>query len=275
MAGNLPSLGVRFRSGFIYVAVSCICILVNDWLFAVYLAAVSGICALEFFTMMHKDHKITNDFVGIVAAVVYPLAMKMWGLKGISLVTVLLMMLLIVWFVYFMRTRVPDVGVSFFGAGYTGMMLSSLILIRDSLDQPWGGVLVLLLFASVWFNDVGAYLVGSKIGKHKLAPQTSPKKSWEGFIAGLVVSAAFWCLMTLVSGVSMSLVQAIPFGIVCGAAGVVGDLSESRIKRSVGVKDSGTIMPGHGGMMDRCDSLFFSAAVALVLLVGGGCISLP
>ena len=78
--------------------------------------------------------------------------------------------------------------------------------------------------------------------------------------------------MTLVPGVTMSIPQAIIFGIVCGAAGVVGDLSESRIKRSVGVKDSGTIMPGHGGLMDRCDSLFFSSVVALILLVAGGCI---
>ena len=156
MAGNLPSLGVRFRSGLIYVVVSCICILVNDWAFAIYLAIVSGICAAEFFQMMHKDHKITNDALGIVASALYPLAMKIWGLSGVALITVLYVMLLIVWFVYFMRARVPDMGVSFFAAGYTGMMLSRLVLIRQALEHPWGGVLVLLLFASIWFNDAGA-----------------------------------------------------------------------------------------------------------------------
>ncbi|MBQ9020863.1 MAG: phosphatidate cytidylyltransferase, partial [Eggerthellaceae bacterium] len=138
--------------------------------------------------------------------------------------------------------------------------------------SPWGGVLVLLLFCSVWFNDAGAYLVGSKFGKHKLAPKTSPKKSWEGFIAGLVVSAGFWCLMTLVPGVTMSIPQAIVFGLLCGGASVIGDLAESRIKRNVGVKDSGTIMPGHGGLLDRCDSMFLASVAAAILLFAGGCI---
>lgn len=272
MAGQLPSLKARLLSGTIYVVVSVICVLVNGWVFAAYIALLAGICATEFFQMMHKDHKLTNDAVGIVGAVVFPITMKLWGLSGVGFASVILIMLLIVWFVFFMRSRTPDVGVSYFGAAYTGLTLSCLIFIRESLPEPWGGVLTLLLFASVWFNDVGAYLVGSKFGRHKLAPQTSPKKSWEGFIAGLIVSAGFWCLMTMVPGVAMSIPQALIFGLISGAAGVVGDLSESRIKRSVGVKDSGTIMPGHGGLMDRCDSLFFASVVAMVLLLLGGCI---
>ena len=267
-----PSFGTRLRSGAIYIVVSVACLLINSWTCALYLAAVSAICAFEFYDMMHKDGRTTNDIAGIVAAAFYPIVMLQWGLDGVGALTVLFMMLLIIWFVYFMRARVPDVSVSFFGAGYTGMMLSSLVLLRQTLPEPWGGVLLLIFFASVWFNDVGAYLVGSKIGRHKLAPKTSPKKSWEGFIAGLIVSALFWCLMTLVPGVQMSLLQAIIFGIVCGAAGVVGDLAESRIKRNVGVKDSGTLMPGHGGLLDRSDSLFFSSVVAVILLFMGGCV---
>ena len=269
---GLSSLKVRFLSGFAYVAISVVCLLVNKYTCAIYLAVVSAICAAEFYQMMHKDHKITNDLVGIVASALFPLAMLMWDLRGVALVSVFFMMTVIVWYVYFMRARVPDAAVTFFGAGYTGMMLSSLVLLRATMPEPWGGVLLVVLFASIWFNDVGAYLVGSKIGRHKLAPQTSPKKSWEGFIAGLLVSAGFWCLMTLVPGVTMSIPKAIVFGIICGALGVVGDLSESRIKRNVGVKDSGTIMPGHGGLLDRCDSLFFSSVAATVLLLAGGCV---
>ena len=267
-----PSFMARLQSGAIYVAATTVCLLVNNWTTAIYLGLVSAICAFEFYNMMHKDGRATNDVIGIVASALYPIFALVWGLNGVGALTVLLMMMLIVWFVYFMRARVPDVGVSFFGAGYIGMMLSSLVLLRQTLPDPWGGVLLLILFASVWFNDVGAYLVGSKIGRHKLAPKTSPKKSWEGFIAGLVVSAAFWCLMTLVPGMQISIPQAIVFGIASGAAGVVGDLAESRIKRSVGVKDSGTIMPGHGGLLDRCDSLFLSSVVAAILLIVGGCV---
>lgn len=132
--------------------------------------------------------------------------------------------------------------------------------------------MVLLLFLSVWANDAFAYLVGSKIGRHKLAPRTSPKKSWEGFFAGLVGSVLFWCAISFVPGVTMTLVQAIAFGVVAGCMGVLGDLAESRIKRNSGFKDSGTIMPGHGGLLDRSDSLFLTSITAAILMVAGGCI---
>lgn len=269
---NANALQVRFRTGFVYVAVSVICVLLGNAPTMAYLALVSGICAGEFYYMMRVDARLPNELIGIAGAALYPVAMWRFGMPGIGIVTFLLMLALLVWYVYYMRARIPDLGVSFFGAAYTGMLLSSLLLVRQSIESPWGGVLVLLLFCSVWFNDAGAYLVGSKFGKHKLAPKTSPKKSWEGFIAGLVVSAGFWCLMTLVPGVTMSIPQAIVFGLLCGGASVIGDLAESRIKRNVGVKDSGTIMPGHGGLLDRCDSMFLASVAAAILLFAGGCI---
>ncbi len=165
----------------------------------------------------------------------------------------------------------PDVAVSFFGAAYCGCCSRASSSCAGAAS-PWGGVLVLRLLVSVWANDSFAYLVGSKFGKHKLAPRTSPKKSWEGFFAGLAGSAVFWCLMTLVPGVTMSIPQAILFGLASGLMGVLGDLAESRIKRNSGFKDSGTIMPGHGGLLDRCDSLFLVAVTSAILLVAGGCI---
>ena len=269
---NATSLQVRFRTGAVYVGLSVLCVLLGDIPTMVYLSLVSGICAGEFFYMMRVDARLPNEAIGIVGAALYPIAMWRYGLPGAAVVTLLLVLALLIWYVYYMRARVADVGVSFFGAAYTGMLMSSLILVRQSLESPWGGLLLLLLFCSVWFNDAAAYMAGSAFGKHKLAPRTSPKKTWEGLIAGLVVSAGVWCLMSLVPGVTMSIPQAILFGILCGAAGVVGDLAESRIKRNVGVKDSGTIMPGHGGLLDRCDSMFLVAVVATVFLFMGGCI---
>lgn len=135
-----------------------------------------------------------------------------------------------------------------------------------------GGLALLVLFISVWANDSFAYLAGSKFGKHKLAPRTSPKKSWEGFFAGLLGSAVFWIAMSFIPGVTMPIYLAVIFGIICGCAEVLGDLVESRIKRNSGVKDSGAIMPGHGGLLDRCDSLFMASVTAAILLIAGGCI---
>ena len=134
---------------------------------------------------------------------------------------------------------------------------------------------MLVLFFGIWMNDAFAYLVGSKFGRHKLAPKISPKKSWEGFFAGLVASMAAWCLTLLIPHMNINIYQALLYGLICGIAGVFGDLCESRIKRGTGFKDSGTIMPGHGGLFDRCDSLITTAVVAAVLLFGTGCLTLP
>ena len=272
---NATDLQVRFRTGFVYVALSVLCILVSDWTTVAFLVATAGITAGEFYYMLRSDAKLPNEMLGIIAAMLYPLSVFLLGLNGALYVSLALLLALIVWYVFWMRARVPDVGVSFFGAAYCGMLLSGLVVVRTALPQPWGGVLALGIFLSVWANDSFAYLVGSKFGKHKLAPRTSPKKSGEGFIAGLVGSAAFWCLMTLSPGVTMSIPQAMAFGLISGLMGVLGDLAESRIKRNSGFKDSGTIMPGHGGLLDRCDSLFLVAVTSAILLLGFGCIPFP
>lgn len=269
---NPTDFQVRFRTGFVYIAISVICILVNDITMVVFLAATAGITAGEFYYMLRSDAKLPNELLGIIAAIMYPVSVLLLGLTGALLVSVGLLIALIAWYVFWTRARVPDVGVSFFGAAYTGLLISGLVVVRMALPDPWGGILVLAIFLSVWANDTFAYLVGRKFGKHKLAPRTSPKKSWEGFIAGLMGSMLVWYLMTFIPGVAMDWPQALLFGLFSGLMGVLGDLAESRIKRNSGFKDSGSIMPGHGGLLDRTDSMFLVSVTSAILLVVGGCI---
>ncbi|MBQ3106116.1 MAG: phosphatidate cytidylyltransferase [Eggerthellaceae bacterium] len=269
---NPTDLQVRFRTGLVYTLITVGCVLLGDIPMVLMLAATAGITAGEFYYMLRSDAKLPNEAVGIVAAVLYPVSAWWLGLAGMALTTLILLLALLVWYVFFQRARVADVGVSFFGAAYTGQLLCGLVVVRAGVDGIWGGVLVLAIFLSVWANDSFAYLVGSKFGKHKLAPRISPKKSWEGFVAGLVGSMLIWVLMSFIPGVSMSIPEALVFGLVCGLMGVLGDLAESRIKRNSGFKDSGTIMPGHGGLLDRCDSLFLVAATSAILLIGFGCV---
>ena len=272
---NPSDLQVRLRTGIIYIALNIACVLASNVSTMIILAITAAVCAGEFYYMLRADAKMPNEFIGIIAAAAYPVAMFFFGMNGLILVTAVLMLAVTVWYVYWLRARVGDVGVCVFGAMYTGMQLSGLLLIRMSIDGIWGGIVVLVIFASIWFNDAGAYVFGSKFGKHKLAPRTSPKKSWEGFLAGLVVSMAIWCIMMAIPGVNIALWQCPLFGLICGLTSVLGDLCESRVKRSVGFKDSGTIMPGHGGLFDRCDSLMPTAVAAAVLLFGFGCLPLP
>ncbi len=269
---NPNDFQVRFRTGFIYITLTIICVFAGDIPLLLYLMAVAGVCAGEFYYMLRADAKLPNEMLGIVAAVLYPLSVYLYGLTGAMVVSLALLLALLVWYVFWLRARVPDVGVSFFGAAYTGLLISGIVIIRQGLPGIWGSIFILLLFLSVWGNDAFAYLAGSKYGRHKLAPKTSPNKSWEGFLAGLGGSMFFWVVMSFIPGVTMSIPLAILFGLICGLMEVLGDLAESRIKRNSGVKDSGTIMPGHGGLLDRCDSLFLASVTSAILLVVGGCI---
>lgn len=269
---NPSNIQVRFRTGVVYVAASIIMTMACDITTMIMLAILAGISASEFYYMLRSDAKLPNELLGVIAAAAYPVSFFFAGMNGALVVTALFLMALLIWYVFWMRARVSDVAVSFLGAAYCGLLLSGLLMIRMSLPGIWGGCLALLVQVSVWANDSFAYLVGSRFGKHKLAPRTSPKKSWEGLIAGLCGSMLIWFVMTFIPGVSMSWWLALIFGLVCGLSGVLGDLAESRIKRNSGFKDSGTIMPGHGGILDRCDSLFLVASTAALLLVGAGCV---
>ena len=269
---NASDLQVRLRTGFVYIVLTLAGIVLGGWGLVLMLAVTAGICAGEFYFMLRNDSKLPNEVLGIIGAVAFLPAAHLWGLAGCMMVSLLLLLALLVWYVFWMRARIADVGVSFFGAHYTGLLLSSFVLIDRAMEWPYSSLALCVIFASVWLNDGMAYLVGSKIGKHKLSPHISPNKSWEGFIAGIVTSMLVWCVFVFVPGVSISILQALVFGLICGLMSVLGDLAESRIKRNSGVKDSGTIMPGHGGLLDRTDSMFIAAAVAFVLLTFGGCI---
>jgi len=132
------------------------------------------------------------------------------------------------------------------------------------------GLTITLLF-SIWGADTAAYIFGSLFGRHKLSPKLSPKKSWEGAIAGFIVSMTFWALLPRLffSGglglFGLGAPSSAAFGLVIALAGLGGDLFESWLKRRAGVKDSGTILPGHGGILDRFDSLLAAAPIALIL----------
>jgi len=143
-----------------------------------------------------------------------------------------------------------------------GLMQFYLPLRRLPTDFPGFWVIALLVVS--WFCDSAAYFVGGRYGRTKLAPVISPAKSVEGAIAGLATAALVGLILGFVAGLPLLLVGG--YGLAIGVATVLGDLSESLIKRQTGVKDSGVLIPGHGGLLDRMDSLLFCAPVAVLYL---------
>ena len=128
-------------------------------------------------------------------------------------------------------------------------------------------LLPLSVFVFLWINDTGAYCTGSLIGRHKLFPRISPAKSWEGSIGGAVfVLAAAWAISYWLDGVMLTTLEWLGLGMVVAVFGTWGDLVESLFKRTLGIKDSGNILPGHGGMLDRFDSALLAIPAAVVYL---------
>lgn len=162
---------------------------------------------------------------------------------------------------------------SVFGALYAGVLLAFAIWLRAMGEAPGleGAAIVFFPVAITWLGDTSAYFVGRVMGRHKFAPVISPKKTWEGAIGGLVGTAGgavLWVELTrpLVPW-TMSLAEVIGFGVLVSVAGQVGDLFESRFKRECEVKDSSNLLPGHGGILDRVDSLLFVFPVAYAYLL--------
>ncbi|MGZ5431925.1 MAG: phosphatidate cytidylyltransferase [Thermoanaerobaculia bacterium] len=153
----------------------------------------------------------------------------------------------------------PSSAVAVLATTYVGLLGGSLIRLRHDFPEGWKLIFFLLLV--VWLGDSGAYYFGKAFGKHKLSPVISPKKTVEGMAGGVFVSIVTAIVIHFTFFPKFPLHHAIIAGVILSLTGVVGDLAESMWKRSAAVKDSGTLLPGHGGFLDRFDSILFTAPI--------------
>lgn len=260
----------RTTSGAIYAIVTLVCIFVGPVTTTLLVLAEAWLCCSEFFRICRMGGRTPNETVGLAAALLFPVAAYLHGLLACALVMLALLMVCACWYVFTPRASIADVAVTAFGPLYTSLAFVSIVLIRRYDPGFTGAVLTLGVMISIWANDAFAYLVGSAIGSHKLAPRISPSKSVEGFLGGLVGSVLIWVLIAVFELAPISVTGALAMGLLVGIAAVIGDLFESRLKRGAGVKDSGNVLPGHGGLLDRSDSMLFGGTMALFLLLFGG-----
>ncbi len=257
----------RLLSGIALVLIALATVSLGGTVWFLTVAAISLIGLWELYRVF-SIHNSIPGYVGYAASAFYFVLLYVEQTSFLlPLMVAFFLMLMSVYVFAFPKFTSEHVFSAFFGMFYVPILMSHMILTRTMEDGAW---LVGLIFLSAWGCDTCAYCVGKLFGKHKMTPKLSPKKSVEGGIGGIVGAALLGCLYGAVfaSKLTEFAVPAVSCAIICGAGGAIsqiGDLSASAIKRNHQIKDYGTLIPGHGGIMDRFDSILFTAPIIYYL----------
>jgi len=263
-------LGKRIITAIVGITIAIYIINFGQWPFAAAVLLLTLLAWHEFYNMMSRREINLSYSMGFINIVL------LWGTVwlGNSHETVAVLMLscflVLLKMVFFSaKFTFRDAVFTLAGIYYIGLTFSHLILLRFYDTSIYltsklgtlqaGAVYLLLAFVGTWASDTFAFFIGTIFGKHKLAPNVSPSKTWEGTIGGIVGSV----IVTMAFGYfwNLSLIHSAIIGLIIGLFAPLGDLVESSIKRFAGVKDSGRLLPGHGGVLDRFDSIMFAVPV--------------
>jgi len=271
----LNNLIQRTLTGIIFVAVLMGSIISGSAPFAGVFSLIVIFTTREFYLLMKQKDYEPQVLGGVVASVVLFLSTYQ-VLSGHSHKVLLSVNILSIFSIFifelFRNKKQPlkNILVTIGGVIYVGLPFALLNLIAflpiDSVIGNYNKYILLGFFIILWANDTGAYVVGSLIGKNRLFERISPKKSWEGSIGGAFFAVGFAVLMYYFTGLETAIFWVI-FALSIVVFGTLGDLVESLLKRDLGVKDSGSILPGHGGFLDRFDAVLMAAPFASLSLI--------
>jgi len=249
---------VRAITGLFFVSFIILATIFGSWYFQVLFGVVAILALNEFYSLFKDSNVKPNLSQGvIVGALIYLVSLYSINEQVLSVYLIGLLVILfpLVGFAELYRKKVTpfqNMGVTVIGLFYVVLPFVLINVMRLNTDNFWP---VLSIFILTWCSDTFAYLVGRKIGKRKLFERISPNKSWEGFVGGLLFSVLAGLIIAYFT--DDSFVKYVVYGIVISSFGTLGDLVESMLKRSLKIKDSGTILPGHGGLLDRFDAVIF------------------
>src|SRR6266480_729186 len=241
----------------------------NNYVFDAVIGLIAALALYEFLILGRRKGYELPVVLCILVMLFIVLA---FVLEPISVEMGVFLALLVIpaWYVLSRRAledALPSSAIAVMATLYVGMLGGSLIRLRSDFGLNIGPKLVFFLLLVVWLGDAGAYYIGKRFGRHKLSPLISPKKTIEGGIGGIVTAILTAVVIHFTFFGEFPVVLAIIGGVILSIAGVIGDLAESMWKRSAAVKDSGTLIPGHGGFLDRFDSVFFTAPILYVYWV--------
>lgn len=231
-------------------------------LFLIFVLGIALISFYEFSALVKNKKAEPHTYTGMLAVAAIVLNIYFDWLNFFTITIIISTILLIIELFRNKSSAILNLGVTYLGIFYIGLFASSILGIRELYKfshqlYEQGGFLIISIFVTIWICDSAAFFLGTAFGKHKLFPRVSPNKSWEGAIAGFVFSILTMVAAQLFILDFLTVTDAIIIGALVGTVGQVGDLIESLIKRDAEVKDSSALIPGHGGIFDRFDSLLF------------------
>lgn len=246
---------------------------IGGWYFFGLVLVMSLGAQAEFYQIQKNKNIYPQNYLGILAGLILLLGIQTgkWFFAGLFLLIILILILSGEMFRK-QKNASTNIGVTLLGILYVPLLLGAFLYLRSFIDFIYpqvtnaGFIFIFILFASIWICDTFAYFFGKRFGKHKLYQKVSPNKTIEGGLAGLIGSIIVFLVVKVAFILPISWPAVIVFGITVGTIGQLGDLVESWFKRDVGVKDSSAFLPGHGGLLDRFDSLIFVSPVMLLLV---------
>jgi len=266
----LSETKVRVISSIVGIPILIAIIILGGIPFRIALTVFCLIGIYEFYQAVNKDLKPINN-IGYIFSIIFLIFLYRFTLtKFYIFISLFLLVLLITMILSHPKFNIRDVENTYIGFFYVCFLLSHIALVRE---LPSGRIYVWLIFITAWGSDTGAYFAGRKFGKHKLAPVLSPKKTIEGSIGGILMSALLCILYGLainrflIEDISSVIIRFFIIGVLGSVVGQIGDLTASSIKRFTGIKDFGRLIPGHGGVLDRFDSVLFTAPMVYYLVI--------
>lgn len=259
----MKNLIQRTLTGIVYAAVIVAAVCLHPLLFAAVFSLIVGLLIHEFYTLLKYEGPLRLKILGISGGMYLPVASCLYAGNyaghTIYIPYLIILLILLISGLYIRSSNpVNQWGVVLFAQCYCAGTISLLSFIPYMISQDYNPMPVLMIFIFIWLNDTGAYLTGKWKGKRRLFQRISPHKSWEGFFGGLIVTVtASVCFAYFYR--DLSGYQWLLFAFVTVISATWGDLIESLLKRTYGVKDSGKILPGHGGMLDRFDSAILAS----------------
>lgn len=272
----MSNFAVRALTGVTFVLVLLGSIWIHPYALGGLFLLIACVAIIEFYGLVEKDGVEAQKPMGIVGTIILVAGNFAYATGLLPDLRWLILLLPLVFIVFiielFKTTEKPFTNVAYtlLGLVYVALPFSLVIYLamfpNQSLEAPYFPELLFGFFFILWANDTGAYLIGSQIGKRKLFERVSPNKSWEGSIGGALtaIGVAIACAQFFHK---VSLLDWLALGVIIAVTGSLGDLVESRLKRSLKTKDSGNILPGHGGLLDRFDASLVSIPFVITYLV--------